>query len=105
MKDKKRIFVDIDGTLTIETEGYGDDVYAERTPHYAMISAVNKLYDEGHYITLYTSRYAEDIHVTIEWCKKHGVQFHELNLNKPKYDLFIDDKVQNVRDFLESQGI
>lgn len=92
------ICVDIDGTLTLETEGWGNRVYSQRTPRKKIIELVNELYKEGNTIVLWSSRYPEDEQVTKEWLKKHNVKYTKLLLGKPQYDKFIDDKVINVND-------
>jgi len=86
---KKTYAIDIDGVLTIETEGHD---YAVRTPNTENISRVNSLYRAGHIIDLWTSRYPKDKEITEAWLEKHGVHFHSLTLGKPQYDFIIDDK-------------
>ena len=99
------IFFDIDGVLTIETEGFGEEVYADRTPNKSAIPVVNRLYKMGHQIVLWTARFEEDREVTMNWLRKHGVKYHTLIMDKPYYDLFIDDKgcaitSRKIRDLL-----
>jgi uncharacterized HAD superfamily protein len=86
------IAVDIDGILTMETDGHD---YANRTPNERAISKVNFLYENGNRITLYSARFAEDEEITKAWLKKHGVKYHRLVLEKLQYDLLIDDKSRN----------
>jgi len=94
-----KIYVDIDGTLTVETEGFGDEVYRSRTPRHEIINRVNQLFDQGNPIVLWTSRKPIDRKVTIEWLKTNGVKFNKLILGKPTYDLYVCDKAMNVDDF------
>ena len=98
----KTIYVDLDGTLTVEDEGYGEDVYASRTPRPDIIQFINNWYPYAK-IVIWTARYEEDRKVTEEWLHKHGVRYHELILNKPKFDLYICDRVVNVNDLFEVQ--
>ena len=83
---------DIDGTLTVETNGFGNFIYSRRTPNLTMIDNVNKLYNKGHMIILWTSRFEEDRKVTEEWLKKHNIKYHKLVMDKMYYDYLIDDK-------------
>ena len=92
---------DIDGTITVETKGFGYTQYLNRTPKTEMIKIINKLMDEGNTIILYTSRFEEDEKVTKEWLKKHGVKYHMLKFNKIHYDYWIDDKAINELVFRE----
>ena len=90
-----KIGVDIDGNLTNETEGWD---YTKRTPKQKVIDYVNKMYDEGHFIELYSARFKCDRKVTIAWMKKYGVKYNNLILGKPKYDLYIGDEAVNTKE-------
>lgn len=85
---EKILAIDIDGVLTIETDGWN---YEERTPNYIAIESVKKLYN-SYYIKLFTSRYEIDREITTKWLKKYSIPYNELVMNKPKYDYIIDDK-------------
>jgi glycerol-3-phosphate cytidylyltransferase len=89
---------DLDGTLcTLSNKNN----YIEALPIPLMIDAVNKLYNSGHYIKIFTARGASSgIDWTVltkqqltDWNIKH----HELIMNsKPSYDIFVDDKAYNA---------
>lgn len=99
-KKPRKICFDIDGVLRTQTEGD----YENAQPVWEAIKLVNKLYDEGHKITLYTSsfmgRSKSDPHtsynVGYEWNKnqlaKWGVKYHDLFMGKPPTDVLIDDR-------------
>lgn len=98
-RDKLVYCFDIDGTITVETEGWD---YAVRTPKRDMIHHINKLYIGGqHEIVLWTSRLEIDETVTREWLMKHGVLFHELVFGKPFFDKYICDKAVNAHYYRE----
>lgn len=100
MKKTKEIFFDIDGVLTIETEGFGKEIYQDRTPNKTMIRLVNMLQNQERYnITLFTARHEEDREVTETWLEKYGVNYSKLILGKPHYDLLIDDKAMEFKNF------
>ena len=40
------------------------------------------------------------IHLTENQFDKWGVKYHELKFGKPSYDIFIDDKNMNTKDWL-----
>lgn len=86
------IAVDIDGILTVETEGWGDSVYRARTPRLDNIQKINRLYQEGHLIILHSARHLEDEPVTVRWLREHKVKYHRLILGKLHYDIAIDDR-------------
>tara|TARA_R100001015_G_C4628168_1_gene188184 strand:- start:1888 stop:2190 length:303 start_codon:yes stop_codon:yes gene_type:complete len=87
------IYVDIDETIC---ESPDDRNYINSIPIKKRIDRINELYDEGNVIVYWTSR---GVITGIDWrevtenqFKEWGVKYHELHLNKPAYDLFIDDK-------------
>jgi len=85
------IGVDIDGTLTVETEGWD---YKNRTPRFDIIQKINKLYAKGNTIILFTSRYKEDDWVTQKWLITNGVLFHKIIFDKPKFDIYIGEETK-----------
>ena len=93
-----RYGIDIDGVLTNETDGWN---YDSRTPNLKMIDKVNRMFNKGHYIMLFSARMKCDKAVTKEWLKRHGVKYNELILGKPKFDLYIDDIAITPEDFLK----
>jgi uncharacterized HAD superfamily protein len=102
IKDKrKRIAFDIDGTIT--KQGWFPDIYEttpiqlgklydKAEPDLEMIRLVNKYFNKGYIVYLFTSR--SDLHerVTKKWLDKYKVKYHYFICNKPYYDCIIDDK-------------
>ena len=86
--NKKLVAIDIDGILTIETQGYN---YSCRTPNLAAIKLVNLL-SEFCIVYLYTARYKQDRKITEKWLQKHNVKYNEIVFEKKSYDYLIDDK-------------
>ena len=92
---------DIDGVLC-NNEPEAD--YEHRIPNMTAIARVNKLYDEGHTIKIFTGRGSKS---GIDWreftekqLKEWGVKYHELIMGKPHADVFIDDRAVNVKHWL-----
>lgn len=90
---------DIDGTLCSNTDGD----YSKAWPFPEVISQVNRLYNEGHRILLYTARGAT---TGVDWrvftecqLKEWEVQYHRLFMGKPTADVYIDDKAVNFFDW------
>lgn len=96
-----KIFVDIDNTIC--TTNKCD--YINSKPNEERIKKINKLYEEGHQIIYWTARgYVTRINWTLQTysqLKKWGCKFHQLKVNKPYYDLFIDDKNINSEIFFK----
>ena len=83
---------DLDLTLCF-TEGTD---YENAVPIVNRIEKVNRLYEAGHIIKIYTARGSKSGLDFYELTKKQlsnwGVCFHELHLGKPAADFYIDDK-------------
>ena len=94
------IYIDIDETIC-ETPESRD--YSLASPIEQNIEKANKLYDDGNTIVYWTARGTVsgiDWHqTTLEQLIRWGAKFHDLKLGKPHYDLFIDDKNMNTKDW------
>jgi hypothetical protein len=99
-KGAKKISFDIDGVVCTDTKGH----YALAKPIEEAITLINKLYDEGHVIYLFTARfrgrnkndwkkaYEEGYDFTKKQLAAWGVRHHDLFFGKPSTDLIVDDK-------------
>ena len=100
------IFVDIDNTICFYNKKNDLD-YNNAIPNIERIDKINNLYDDGNIITYWTARGSGTgikwFNITYNQLKKWGCKFHELRMNKPAYDLFIDDKNINSDVFFDSQ--
>jgi hypothetical protein len=91
------IYVDIDETIctTPKSRDYNDAL-----PVTENIKKINKLYDEGNTIVYWTSRGSRKqinwYELTYKQLNEWGAKFHELQVDKPYYDLFIDDKTCDI---------
>lgn len=95
------VVVDIDNTICTKTDGD----YVNAKPHRDRIDKINKLYDDGHTITYWTAR---GMNSGIDWTElthkqlqAWGCKFHILNMKKPSYDLWIDDKAINSEEYFK----
>ena len=94
------IYIDIDETIC-ETPKSRD--YAKAIPLQENIEMANKLFEEGNSVIYWTAR---GTGTGIDWSDLTksqlaiwGARYHDLKFGKPVYDLFIDDKNMNVRDW------
>ena len=83
---------DIDGTLCTNTNG----AYETAEPYQGRIAHLNRLFDAGHTVKLFTARGST---TGIDWrglterqMADWGVRYHELILGKPEADVYIDDR-------------
>lgn len=98
---KKKIFCfDLDNTIC--TTKRND--YKSAKPKKNAIKLINKLYEKGHIIKIFTSRFMgrnneninkakqEGLSLTNKQLKRWKILYHKLIMGKPSYDLLIDDK-------------
>lgn len=106
---KKRFVFDIDGVVAQFEPKLN---YAEAKPNEKMVRIINRLYDMGNEIVLFTARgYVTGTdwsQTTREQLARWGVKYHQLMFGKPNADYYIDDKMldmQTLYDILgEEQG-
>lgn len=96
---KKIIYVDIDETICTSPENRN---YFEAQPIKSNIDKINELYDDGNTIVYWTSRGSRK---QIDWyaltkqqLEAWGAKHHELRVDKPYYDLFVDDKTLRIEE-------
>ena len=91
-----KIYIDIDKTICSSLEGMD---YSKSAPIENNIKKVNKLYDEGNTIVMWTARGTMTginwFEITMNQLKEWNVKFHELRMGKPAFDILIDDRVLN----------
>ncbi|MDG1950356.1 MAG: hypothetical protein P8J32_06120 [bacterium] len=99
------IYVDVDETL-MRTEGMD---YESAQPIPENIDKINKIFDAGHTITVWTARGAKS---GIDWrdltekqLDEAELKYHYLRLDKPPFDVFIDDKALNARSWEKGEWI
>jgi hypothetical protein len=99
------IYVDVDNTICHTA---GTD-YPGAKPIPENIARFNKLFDEGNRIVYWTARGMKSginwRELTEKQFKEWGVKYHELRLDKPSFDVFIDDRVINSRDWEKGKWI
>ena len=97
----KTICFDIDNVIckTLSSRDYSKSVPIKKN-----IKIINKAYDNGFNIILYTARYMGRCErnikqvekkikpLTLKQLKKWGVRHHKIYFGKPSFDLFVDDK-------------
>jgi CMP-N,N'-diacetyllegionaminic acid synthase len=96
----KVIYVDVDETICVTPDN--PRRYSEAVPIMDNIEKINKLYDQGNKIVYWTARGSRSKINWYELTKQQlilwGAKHHELNVTKPYYDLFIDDKTLRIEE-------
>ena len=80
----KNYLIDIDGTICDDIPNEEPDRMKNATLYPDALRTLNKWFDEGHFITFFTSRVEEHRSVTEIWLKKNGFKYHGLIMNKPR---------------------
>ena len=106
MKNKV-IFVDIDETICFfpdsdQNTKAGGRKYESAVPDYENIMKINELFDKGNKIMYWTARGSR---TGIDWrdltekqLEDWGAKYHQLRLDKPYYDVFIEDKSKRIEE-------
>lgn len=98
------IYVDIDDTICYYNNDKSD--YNLAIPYYDRIKKINELYDSGNIIIYWTARGTKTginwFQITLNQLNNWGCKFNELRMNKPYYDIFIDDKNINSVDYFNN---
>jgi len=86
--------VDVDGVVASLTP---DNDYNLAQPLIGTIERINRLYDRGHRIVMFTARGSATgidwSQVTRDQFARWGLKFHELHFGKPAADYYIDDRL------------
>lgn len=66
---------------------------------------INKLYDDGHYVIIWTCRMGGPLDMAIKWLNDNGIKYHKVNEHHPELveryqndtrkiaaDIYVDDK-------------
>ena len=95
------IFCDLDNTLC-KTQGSD---YENAKPIPKNIKKINKLFTLGHKIVIWTGRgntsgrnWSE---LTVRQLREWEVLYHELSFDKRHFDLLIDDKAQESKEYFK----
>jgi hypothetical protein len=116
-RNKKIFCFDLDNVICATNKNY----YLKSKPIKHSINIINKLYEKGFVIKIFTSRYMgrsnENVKTAISkgykfteiQLKKWGIRYHKLIFGKPSFDYVIDDKSihfkKNWQNLLEKKFI
>ncbi len=87
-----QIIIDLDGTICTEEKTYSR---ALAKPINGAVDHINKLYDGGNIIIIYSARTWMEFEMTTDWLRKNNIKYHQLVLGKPIGDVWIDDRAIN----------
>ena len=94
-----QLIIDLDGTICTEEKTYSRSM---ATPKEGAVENINRLYDEGHIIIIYTARTWVEYEMTVHWLKTYDVKYHQLMMGKPIGDIWIDDRAIGFKSWDET---
>ena len=80
----KNYLIDIDGTICDDIPNEEPERMVTAKLYPDALETLNKWYEEGHYITFFTSRVEKHREVTETWLKENGFKYHGLLMGKPR---------------------
>ncbi len=80
----KNYLIDIDGTICDDIPNEESERMVTAKLYPDALDTLNKWYDEGNYITFFTSRIEEHREVTEVWLRENGFKYHGLLMGKPR---------------------
>lgn len=96
-----RICIDLDGVIC-KLRGPGQS-YAELEPVPGAVEKLKQLKAAGHYLIIATARHMKTCEgnvgrviarqgaVTLEWLRRHGIEYDEIHFGKPHAQIYLDD--------------
>ena len=101
------IVIDLDDTICYtENRDFENSI-----PNKEVIDKINKLYDKGYKIIIYTARGGKSCktlkekenkyrNITEKWLNKHNVKYTKLLFGKMNADYYVDDKNLSIEEFI-----
>jgi|TARA_B110000967_G_scaffold184866_1_gene204666 hypothetical protein len=80
----KNYLIDIDGTICDDIPNEEPERMATAKLYPDALVTLNKWYNQGHFVTFFTSRLEKHRLVTEVWLKKNGFKYHGLLMGKPR---------------------
>jgi len=85
----KVVFVDLAGTLCTEEKTFERPL---ARPLAGAKEALNRIFDAGNTVVIWTARGWEQYRMTEDWLRRHGFKYHQILMGKPIATVFIDDR-------------
>ena len=82
--DIKNYLIDIDGTICDDIPNEEPERMVTAKLYLDALETLNSWYNQGHYITFFTSRLEDHREVTETWLKQNGFMYHGLLMGKPR---------------------
>lgn len=90
--------LDLDGVFCQAVDYTDDPDYLNRRKDNQIDNLLSFLRDNDFKIIIHTARLSIDREVTEKWLKINGIEYDELLFDKPRGDVYIDDRAVNVKE-------
>ena len=80
----KNYLIDIDGTICDDIPNEEPERMVTAKLYLDALETLNSWYNQGHFITFFTSRLEDHREVTENWLKQNGFMYHGLLMGKPR---------------------
>ncbi len=94
------IGIDLDGVLCSEEKTFERSL---ATLEVGALEFTRGAREQGHTIVIWTARGWEQYRLTIDWLHRNHVEFDQLIMGKPIFDVFIDDRAIAHTDWVSSR--
>ena len=83
-KDMINYLIDIDGTICDDVPNEEPERMVTAVPYPDALETLNRWFEQGHFITFFTSRTEDLREITVEWLNRHGFKYHGILMGKPR---------------------
>ena len=80
----KNFLIDIDGTICDDIPNEEPHRMVTIEPYSDALATINRWFEEGHIISFFTSRTESHRSITVSWLDRHGFNYHNLIMGKPR---------------------
>ena len=94
--------IDIDGTI-LYSKVNDNGSYIVTGINHEIVTVINRMYDDGHSIVLWTARHWNHLIDTKNQIDEIGIKYHSLNMGKPYADIYVDDRSMRPEEFIEME--
>ena len=90
--------IDVDGTLCKEICFTAEEC-RNATPRFEVINRIKEVFKD-HFVVIATARRFDLAEETLIWLDRYHVPYNAITFKKPAVDWLIDDRVQDVENFI-----
>jgi uncharacterized HAD superfamily protein len=97
----KTLGIDLDGVVCSEEKTF-DRPLARVLP--GAVEFIKTARQNGNLVVIWTARGWEQYKMTVDWLQKNDIEFDQLVMGKPIFDVYIDDRAIGHENWLNTQA-